>query len=69
MKNAKMTISELPEAAAMFAASGYDADSMRSLMDLLQDQTEYYQKRFWTLIDAMKSNSRATEIVSTLFTK
>lgn len=65
----KMTMSELPEAAAVFAASGYDADAMRPLMDLLQKQTDYYQKRFWTLIDAMKANSRAAEIVNTLNTK
>lgn len=62
----KMLLAELPEAVATFAASGYDPDAMRPLMDLLQKQTDYYQGRFWTLVYAMKSNDRANQIVTTI---
>jgi len=50
----KMTIAELPEAVEAYAASGFDPDAMRNLMDLLQDQTDYYQNRFWKMVDAQR---------------
>ena len=50
MNTTKMTIAELPEAVEAFISSGCDADQMRTLMDLLQVQTEYYQNRFWKMV-------------------
>jgi hypothetical protein len=50
--NTKLTIKELPEAVAAFAAADFDHNRMRSLMDLIQAQTPYMQKRFWKLSDA-----------------
>ena len=51
MNTTKMTIAELPEAVEAFISSGCDADQMRTLMDLLQAQTDYYQMRFWKMVD------------------
>ena len=54
MHTNKMTIAELPEAVEAFVNSGFDADEMRTLMNLIQDQTDYYQKRFWKMVDAQR---------------
>ena len=54
MNTNKMTIAELPEAVEAFVNSGFDADEMRTLMNLIQDQTDYYQKRFWKMVDAQR---------------
>lgn len=51
----KMTIAELPEAVDAYAASGFDPEAMRGLMDLLEQQTDYYQKRFWKMADERKA--------------
>jgi predicted Zn-dependent protease len=64
----KMTMAELPDAVAMYAASGYDPEASRPLLDLIEAQTDYYQKRFWTLADMMKANDRASQIVAELHT-
>jgi hypothetical protein len=50
--------SEIPEAVAAFAASGFDTDEMRSLMTLVENQSEYVQKRFWKLVDERKAEIR-----------
>ena len=50
MYTRKMTIAELPEAVEAFISSGCDADQMRTLMDLIQVQTDYYQNRFWKMV-------------------
>lgn len=47
----KITLKELPDAARAFADADFDADRMRSLMNLLLEQTPYIQKRFWKLSD------------------
>lgn len=54
MNTTKMTIAELPEAVEAFAASGYDPQEMSSLMALLLAQTDYYQNRFWKMVDAQR---------------
>ncbi len=43
---------ELDEAVAAFAASGFDADAMRPLMNLIEGQSDWIQKRFWSLVDS-----------------
>jgi hypothetical protein len=48
----KITLKELPDAVRAFADADFDADRMRTLMNLLQEQTPYIQKRFWKLSDA-----------------
>lgn len=50
--------SELNEAVAAFAASGFDTDEMRSLMTLVENQSEYVQKRFWKIVDERKAEKR-----------
>lgn len=52
--NTKMTIAELTEAVQAFAAADFDAEAMRPLMDLVESQTDYYQKRFWNMVDAIR---------------
>jgi len=52
--NTTLKTTEIAEAAQVFVESGCDANAMRSLMDLLQEQTEYVQKRFWKLVDAQR---------------
>lgn len=54
MNTTKMTIAELSEAVEAYTESGFDPNAMRPLMDLLQDQTDYYQKRFWKMVDAQR---------------
>lgn len=50
--NSKLSLKELPEAVRAFADADFDHNRMRSLMDLIQAQTPYIQKRFWKLSDA-----------------
>lgn len=64
--NTKMIMAELPEAVAMYAASGYNPDACRPLINLIEAQTDYYQKRFWLLADRMQTNDRASQIVAEL---
>jgi fructose 1,6-bisphosphatase len=49
--------SEIPEAVAAFAASGFDTDEMRSLMTLVENQSDYVQKRFWKMADEAKAKA------------
>lgn len=42
---------EIAEAADAFIASGLDEDGMRPLLELIEAQTEYVQKRFWKIVD------------------
>jgi len=54
-KTSKVTLKELPElldAYLSFKTAGDNFNSMRSLMNLLQEQTPFIQKRFWALVDA-----------------
>lgn len=54
MYNTKMTIAELPEAVEAFASMDFDPNQARPLMDLIQEQTDYFQKRFWKMVDAQR---------------
>lgn len=54
MNTNKMTMAELPDAVEAYANAGFDPDAMRPLMDLLQEQTDYYQKRFWNEVAIVK---------------
>jgi predicted Zn-dependent protease len=53
--NTKIKTTELPEAVQAYVASGYDPSAMSDLMDLLQEQTDYIQKRFWKMVDSTKA--------------
>lgn len=51
---ATLKTTEIAEAAQVYALSGFDAQGMRPLMDLVEAQTDYVQKRFWKLVDAQR---------------
>lgn len=42
---------EIAEAAQVYINSGYDTEGLRNLINLIEAQTEYVQKRFWKLVD------------------
>ena len=63
--NATIKTTEINEAVEAFASSGFDANEMRSLMDLIEVQTDYVQKRFWKLADEAKAEWQA-DITDTL---
>jgi len=46
MKAARLKTTEVQEAAQAFIASGFNADDMRPLMNLMSWQTSYIQKWF-----------------------
>jgi hypothetical protein len=48
----KIKMAELPEAVQVYAEAGFDPQAVRPLMDLLQEQTQYIQDRFWKMADA-----------------
>ena len=48
----KMKMAEIPEAVQAYADAGFDPGAMRPLMDLLQQQTETVQARFWKMATA-----------------
>ena len=50
----KMTIAELPEAVAAYLQTDGTYEQNSGLMELLQRQTDYYQKRFWKMADQKK---------------
>jgi hypothetical protein len=52
--NTTLKTYELYEAVQAFADSGFDAEAMRPLMELIEGQTDYMQKRFWNLVDASR---------------
>lgn len=52
MTQSKMTIAELNEAVQVYVAAKQQGLEMPALMELLQEQTDYYQSRFWKLADA-----------------
>jgi hypothetical protein len=52
--NTTVKTTELNEAVAAFADSGFDAQAMRPLMELIEGQTDYIQKRFWKMVDAQR---------------
>jgi hypothetical protein len=49
--NTNLKTSEIAEAARVFIESGYDVEGLRSLIELVEDQTDYVQKRFWKIVD------------------
>lgn len=52
MNTKALTLKELPEAVDAYLnlkSVGHDASR---LIELIQNQTEYIQKRFWALVDA-----------------
>ena len=55
MKESKLKTTEVRDAAQAFIAAGFDSDKMRSLMNLVQRQTPYIQKRFWKIVDEAKA--------------
>ena len=57
MNAARLKTTEVEEAAQVFIASGFNADDMRPLMNLMSWQTSYIQKRFWKIVDAAKETS------------
>ena len=57
MNAARLKTTEVEEAAQAFIASGFNADDMRALMNLMSWQTSYIQKRFWKIVDAAKEQS------------
>jgi hypothetical protein len=52
----RIKTTQIKYAADAYIASGYDADKMRDLMNLLQIQTPYIQKRFWKIVDTHARN-------------
>ena len=52
--NNTLKTTEIAEAAQVFIESGCDAQAMRPLMELLEAQTDYVQKRFWKIVDAQR---------------
>ena len=52
MTQSKMTIAELNDAVQAYVTAKQRGNEMPALMELLQQQTDYYQKRFWKLADA-----------------
>jgi len=57
MNAARLKNTEVQEAAQVFIASGFNADEMRPLMNLMSWQTSYIQKRFWKIVDSAKETS------------
>lgn len=52
MITSRMKIAELNEAVQVYVNAKQLGLEMPALMELLQKQTDYYQKRFWKLADA-----------------
>jgi hypothetical protein len=50
-------MAELPELVGAYASSDFNPDQMRPLMDLIQRQTDYIQKRFWKMVDERKAEA------------
>lgn len=57
MNAARLKTTEIQEAAQVFINSGFNADEMRPLMNLISWQTEYVQKRFWKIVDSARENN------------
>lgn len=57
MNAARLKNTEVEEAAQAFISSGFNADDMRALMDLMSVQTDYVQKRFWKIVDSARSTN------------
>lgn len=51
----RIKTTEIKDAAQAFISAGFDADKMRDLMNLVQVQTPYIQKRFWKIVDAAQA--------------
>ena len=59
--NNHLKTTEIEEAADAFIASGYDEEAMRPLLQLVEAQTDYVQKRFWKIVD--KSRNATTTVI------
>jgi hypothetical protein len=57
MNAARLKTTEIQEAAQVFINSGFNADEMRPLMNLMSWQTSHVQKRFWKIVDAAREES------------
>ena len=57
MKAARLKTTEIQEAAEAYISSGFNADEMRPLMNLMSWQTSYVQKRFWKIVDTAREES------------
>ena len=57
MNAARLKTTEVEEAAQAFISSGFNADDMRPLMNLMSWQTSSIQKRFWKIVDTAKEQS------------
>lgn len=51
-KTAKVTLSELPELVDTYLTFKANGEDVSRLMNLIQDQTRYMEKRFWAIVDA-----------------
>lgn len=47
-------MAELPELVGAYAASDFDPNQMRRLIELIERQTDFIQKRFWKMVDERK---------------
>jgi 6-phosphogluconate dehydrogenase len=54
MNTNTLKMAELQEAVDFYASVDFDPNQARPLMDLLQAQTDYIQKRFWKMADEAK---------------
>jgi hypothetical protein len=50
-----LKMAELQEAVDFYASVDFDPNQARPLMELLQAQTDYIQKRFWKMADEAKA--------------
>jgi hypothetical protein len=60
MKESRVKVAEVRDAAQAFIASGFNADAMRPLMNLMSWQSTRIQKMFWNIVDEAKSKIDAT---------
>ena len=55
MKTDTIKMTELPELVSVYASSNFDPSEMRGLIELIERQTDYIQKRFWKMADERKT--------------
>jgi hypothetical protein len=60
MKESRVKVAEVRDAAQAFIASGFNADAMRPLMNLMSWQSTRIQKMFWNIVDEAKSKIDTT---------
>lgn len=52
-----LKMAELQEAVDFYASVDFDPNQARPLMELVERQTDYIQKRFWKMADEAKAAS------------